>query len=348
MEGDIREGLVVGMGNPLLDISAIVDAEFLAKYDMIPNNAILAEDKHKPLYDEMIEKYQVDYIPGGATQNSLRVAQWILKKPNVTVFMGCVGQDKYSKILETKARNEGVNVQYQYTDRVPTGTCGVLITNNGNDRSLVASLAAANCFTIDHIRKPENRAYIENAKFFYISGFFLTVSPPTIMEVANHALKNDCPFMMNLSAPFLSQFFKEPMMQAMPYVDILFGNETEAAAFAKEQGFGTDDLMEIALKITQLPKKNTKRARIAIITHGQNPVILAKDGIVNEFAAIQLPPEKVVDTNGAGDAFVGGFLAQLVLGRPIETCIRCGIWAATEIIQRSGCTYEGEAMFIEE
>lgn len=31
---------------------------------------------------------------------------------------------------------------------------------------------------------------------------------------------------MNLSAPFLSQFFKEPLMNAMPYVDIIFGNET--------------------------------------------------------------------------------------------------------------------------
>jgi hypothetical protein len=30
------------------------------------------------------------------------------------------------------------------------------------------------------------------------------------------------------------------------------------------------------------------------------------DGIVNEFPAIQLPPERVVDTNGAGDAFAGG------------------------------------------
>jgi len=34
--------------------------------------------------------------------------------------------------------------------------------------------------------------------------------------------------------------------------------------------------------------------------------IFISDGIVNEFPAIQLPPEKVVDTNGAGDAFVGG------------------------------------------
>jgi hypothetical protein len=34
--------------------------------------------------------------------------------------------------------------------------------------------------------------------------------------------------------------------------------------------------MEIGLKITQLPKKNHKRPRIAIITHGENPVLLAK------------------------------------------------------------------------
>ena len=31
---------------------------------------------------------------------------------------------------------------------------------------------------------------------------------------------------MNLNAAFLCQLFKEPMMKVMPYVDILFGNET--------------------------------------------------------------------------------------------------------------------------
>ena len=69
---------MVGLGNPLLDISANVDEDFLSKYDMKPNNAILAEEKHKPLYDEMVKKYKVDYIPGGATQNTLRVAQVIV------------------------------------------------------------------------------------------------------------------------------------------------------------------------------------------------------------------------------------------------------------------------------
>lgn len=57
-------------------------------------------------------------------------------------------------------------------------------------------------------------------------GFFLTVSPESIQEVAKFALAHDRPFIMNLSAPFISQFYKEPLMQAMPYVDVLFGNET--------------------------------------------------------------------------------------------------------------------------
>lgn len=83
------------------------------------------------------------------------------------MFFGCVGVDKYSKILEDKARSEGVNVRYQYTETTSTGTCAVLIT--GHHRSLCANLAAANLFTIDHINSMENRKYLDNAEFFYIS-----------------------------------------------------------------------------------------------------------------------------------------------------------------------------------
>lgn len=69
------EGILLGMGNPLLDISAVVDEGFLAKYDVKPGNVILAEDKHLPMYDELASKSNVEYIAGGATQNSIRVAQ---------------------------------------------------------------------------------------------------------------------------------------------------------------------------------------------------------------------------------------------------------------------------------
>uniref|UniRef100_A0A8C0W0E4 Adenosine kinase n=1 Tax=Castor canadensis TaxID=51338 RepID=A0A8C0W0E4_CASCN len=43
------ENILFGMGNPLLDISAVVDKDFLDKYSLKPNDQILAEDKHREL-----------------------------------------------------------------------------------------------------------------------------------------------------------------------------------------------------------------------------------------------------------------------------------------------------------
>ncbi|XP_054007860.1 uncharacterized protein LOC128891919 isoform X1 [Hylaeus anthracinus] len=343
MARDLREGLLLGMGNPLLDISATVGSDFLKKYGLNSNDAILAEEKHKPMYDELIELYQADFIAGGSVQNTMRVAQWFLEKPKVATYMGCVGTDKYSKILEDRARAAGLNVRYQYTNKEPTGTCAVVIT--GNHRSLCANLAAANCFSSSHIEETENKKLLEMAEYIYVSGFFLTVSPETIQTVARHAFENNKMFMMNLSAPFLCEFYKAPMLAALPYVDILFGNETEADTFAKVNGFQTTDRKEIALKLSQMEKVNKKRQRIVVITQGAEQILVAKDNTVTEVPAIKLPQEKVVDTNGAGDAFVGGFLAQLIQGKSIEVCTKCGIWAATQIVQRSGCTYEGKPNF---
>ncbi|PWA85289.1 adenosine kinase 2 [Artemisia annua] len=66
---------------------------------------------------------------------------------------------------------------------------------------------------------------------------------------------------------------------------------------------------------------------------------------VSKYPVIYLPKEKLVDTNGAGDAFVGGFLSQLVKKKPIEECVRAGCYASNMIIQRSGCTYSEKPDF---
>merc|ERR1712029_775158 len=51
-------------------------------------------------------------------------------------------------------------------------------------------------------------------KIFYSSGFFLTVSPDSMIKVAEHAGLTGKHFAMNLSAPFLCQFFKDPMIKS--------------------------------------------------------------------------------------------------------------------------------------
>ena len=106
----LSENVLLGMGNPLLDISATVKPELLTKHNLKANDAILTEEEQ--IFNDLVGEYKVDYIAGGATQNSIRVAQWILSKPNVTSYMGCVGDDDNSKKLEEKAKEAGVNVRY--------------------------------------------------------------------------------------------------------------------------------------------------------------------------------------------------------------------------------------------
>ncbi|MQL68950.1 hypothetical protein Taro_001243 [Colocasia esculenta] len=331
------EGILLGMGNPLLDISAVVDDDFLGRYDIKLNNAILAEDKHLPMYDELATKYDVEYIAGGATQNSIRVAQWMLQIPGATGYMGCIGKDKFGEEMKKNSKAAGVNVHYDEDDTAPTGTCAVCVV--GGERSLIANLSAANCYKVDHLKRPENWALVEKAKYIYIAGFFLTVSPSSIQLVAEHVAATNKVFAMNLSAPFICEFFREAQEKALPYVDYLFGNETEARTFARVHGWETENVEEIALKISQLPKASGTHKRITVITQGADPVVVAEDGKAKLFPVILLPKEKLVDTNGAGDAFVGGFLSQLVQGKSIEECVRAGCYAANVIIQRPGCTY---------
>lgn len=343
--GKIEEGLLLGYGNPLLDISVNGTEEFLNKYDLKADNAILAEDKHKSMYDDMAKTFadHVEYIPGGATLNAIKVAQWLLRVPDATTFFGCIKDDQFGQILEQKAKEIGVNVKFQYTTKESTGTCAVIVT--GKSRSLCANLAAANLFTEEHLNDAGNWGLVEKAQYYYIAGFPLTVSPPSILRIAKHSHENKKTFCMNLSAPFLCQFFKDAMVQVLPYVDILFGNETEAETFASEHKFETTDRKEIAKKIADWPKENKEKPRLVVVTQGDGNVIVAQDGKVTEYPVIPIKPDDIVDTNGAGDAFVGGYLSQLVQGKPIEDCVRCGNYAANLIIQRSGCTFPEKPTF---
>ncbi|GBP58585.1 Adenosine kinase [Eumeta japonica] len=337
--------MMLGIGNPLLDISANVNEDLLNKYELKPDNAIMAEEKHMPIYRELMEKYNAEFIAGGSVQNSMRVAQWIIKKPRVCTYFGCVGNDDYARILKERAVADGVSVQYQISNDTPTGTCAVLVT--GTHRSLCANLAAAQCFTPDHLAKDECRALVQKAKYFYTSGFFVAVSPEAILQLGKHALDKGHLFIMNLSAPFVSQFYKEPLAEIIPYVDILFGNETEAVAFANAFDLQETDCTKIALKIAALPKHYEQKERVVIITQGSEAVILVERGKVTHIPVMKLTREEIVDTNGAGDAFTGGFLGQLVLGKSYSTCVKCGIYAATHVIQHSGCTFSGESNFKE-
>ncbi|WJX62580.1 Adenylate kinase 2 [Trifolium repens] len=177
---------------------------------------------------------------------------------------------------DENSKDAGVNVHYYEEETTPTGTCAVCVVSG--ERSLIANLSAANCYKVDHLKKSENWALVEKAKYFYIAGFFLTVSPESIQLVAEHAAANNKVFLMNLSAPFICEFFKDAQEKALPYIDYVFGNETEARTFSKVHGWETENVEEIAIRISQLPKASGTHKRITVITQGADPVCVAQDG----------------------------------------------------------------------
>jgi adenosine kinase len=133
------------------------------------------------------------------------------------------------------------------------------------------------------------------------------------------------------------------MIDFFRYVDFLFGNETEAKAFAKSEGWTTENIAEIACKISMIPVAAGKeKTRTVVITQGSDPTLVAHFGKVAEYPIIKLEKEQLVDTNGAGDAYVGGFLAKLVQNCSMDVCARAGAKAASVIVQRSGCTFDAD------
>ena len=100
----------------------------MKKYDIKPANAILAEDKHLPMYQELSKMDTVEYIGGGSTLNSMRVCSWMLQEKNTAGYMGCIGKDKFGEILESTTTAAGVDCFFMEDEKTPTGTCAVCVT----------------------------------------------------------------------------------------------------------------------------------------------------------------------------------------------------------------------------
>jgi adenosine kinase len=137
-------------------------------------------------------------------------------------------------------------------------------------------------------------------------------------------------FALNLSAPFIPQFFKVQLEQVFLYCDFVIGNESEAAAWASAVGLPNnlkDDIPAIAKSIAILPKSNPSRPRTVVITQGPNSTVVVSATDPDKptvYPVDTLTDEQIHDTNGAGDAFAGGFLGALVAGKSVDAAVLAG------------------------
>ncbi len=61
---DIPEGVLLGLGNPLLDITITADINFLERHGLEANDAIEYEPKHQALFQEIVQEHNPTYVAG--------------------------------------------------------------------------------------------------------------------------------------------------------------------------------------------------------------------------------------------------------------------------------------------
>ncbi|WP_431277833.1 ribokinase [Leifsonia poae] len=143
----------------------------------------------------------------------------------------------------------------------------------------------------------------------------------TVAHVARRAHDAGSRFVLNL-APVI-----DIPNEALQISDPLIVNEHEAAAVATALGLSADSPSELATALTSV-------ARSVVITLGAAGAVSASDEGVWNVAG--LPADGVVDTTGAGDAFVGSLCARLAVGDDLRAAMTWASAAASLSVGRPG------------
>jgi adenosine kinase len=101
---------------------------------------------------------------------------------------------------------------------------------------------------------------------------------------------------------------------------ILICNDYEFELLRQKSGLSADDIL--------------KRSEALIVTRGEKgSSVITRDGR-HEIPAV--PPRRVVDPTGVGDAYRGGLMKGIAMGLPIASCAQIGSVAATFALEHLG------------
>ena len=338
----IRFNSLLAIGNPIVDISAEVTKDILIKYNLKFGETVFANQSNSGFYQELENMPQVTYIPGGSIQNTLRVAALCLNMENKSNFfkltmLGATGKDNYRNKIISAFDQLGVQHILEIIPNMPTSRCGVGI--HQKERCLLPEIRASNCITEQFINDNENKIFQHDA--LLIEGYFLQEKYELCEKLCTKFKEQRKLVILTLSAITIVTQHSEKVIEISNYADIIVGNMAELEALA---GINNMDYKTTFEKVSK--NLTIKKERLFVVTHGSKGVILGKydytrgnmDFILQCFPTV-MKMEDIVDLNGAGDAFLGGFLSQFMQGKSLESCCKAGNDAASVILKSVGCTF---------
>jgi ribokinase len=232
------------------------------------------------------------------------------------VFLGSFGDDTTGHELIAELSSNGVDVSHvATTTEAPTGVALITVVTSGENSIVVAAGANA------HLEPEASAGIIRSlAGAGTVVLAQLDIPLPTVMAdaAATHAAGGR--FVLNLSPS------REVPAELLALCDPLVVNESEAAAVSGTPvGSVADALAAAAILRNTCPS-------VVITLGGDGVVVATEDGVVHS------PAQKVtvVDTTGAGDAFVGALVANLARGENLATSVEAGTAAGARAVQHLG------------
>lgn len=144
----------------------------------------------------------------------------------------------------------------------------------------------------------------------------------TIIQLVKTAKQAGVIVCADTKIPTFRKLTLSDLTEILPLIDYIFPNEKEAAYLT-----GKKDYQEMAQTLHQmgLPNVILKTGKHGCTVHSQTDQF--------QLPALEVP---AIDSTGAGDNFVAGFINALLSGAPLRTCCHQGLTQAAACIQHMG------------
>lgn len=261
--------------------------------DMIAKPVNTLPEKGKLTLVDTIEMH----TGGCATNTAISLA----KLGEDVGVIGLVGNDGMGDFVESALRKHHVDIRgMKRTDLASTST-SIVLSNADGERSFVHSLGANGIFSANHV----SWDVIRDAEILFIAGSLLLPSfdgTPTA-EVLKRAKKMGKYTILDTAWDDTGRWMKS-IDPCLPYLDLFIPSIEEAAMIS-----GVDDEKQMAEIFMEKGVENV------VIKLGSKGCY-----IKNQQAEYYIPSYSVeaIDTNGAGDSFVAGFITGLLNQWSIE------------------------------
>jgi sugar/nucleoside kinase (ribokinase family) len=261
--------------------------------------------------------------PGGALANTT----WSLGKlGHKANFIGRVGDDKPGNMFFNSMKDAGLAMPKPESGK-KSMEIRVLVTPNG-ERTF-ATTGIPSPMTQDFI--PHDM--ISHSDWLFVEGYLL-LDPAQIAAVKESitvARNNGLKIAMTLATvAVMDVAFDHLAEEIIGHVDLIIGNEDEYRALINAAEHYKHEAAELlAQKLQSTPR---------LVTHGEKGAsFLDSEG--NKTFEPCPPVAEVIDTTGAGDAFLAGFLDGFLQSKPIPDCLKQGHAIASMVVQQMGGRY---------